>query len=55
MSDNTPIQTSRQIKRTNKSLDNKALGNCVETLGLAKNQHQIFTYADHIVAHLCSK
>jgi (2Fe-2S) ferredoxin len=55
MSNNTVIQCSRKIPKTTKSLDNKALHNCVETLGLAKIQRHIFICADQTVANCCSK
>ncbi|OUL37539.1 ferredoxin [Nostoc sp. T09] len=55
MSNNTVIQCSRKIPKTTKSLDNKALRNCVETLGLAKIQRHIFICADQTVANFCSK
>jgi hypothetical protein len=55
MSNNTVIQCSRKIPNTTKYLDNKALRNCVETLGLAKIQRHIFLCADQTVANCCSK
>ena len=55
MSNNTVIQCSRKIPKTTKSLDNKALRNCVETLGLAKIQRHNFLCADQSVGNCCSK
>lgn len=55
MSNNTVIQRSRKIPKTAKSLDNKALRNCVEILGLAQIQRHIFICADQTVANCCSK
>ncbi|MEH2250812.1 (2Fe-2S) ferredoxin domain-containing protein [Nostoc sp.] len=49
------IQSSHQIPKTTKSLEHKALSNCVETLGLAKIQRHIFICADQTIAHCCSK
>lgn len=55
MSDNTVIQNSHPIPNTTKSLERKALSNCVETLGLAKIQQHIFGCSDQTVANCCSK
>ncbi|MCC5646292.1 hypothetical protein LC607_25870 [Nostoc sp. CHAB 5824] len=41
MSNSTVIQSSHQISKASKSLEHKALSNCVETLGLAKIQRHI--------------
>jgi hypothetical protein len=55
MSNNTVIQSSRQIPKTTKSLDKKALHNYVETIGIAKIHRHIFICADQTVANCCSK
>ncbi|MBW4614268.1 MAG: ferredoxin [Desmonostoc vinosum HA7617-LM4] len=55
MSNNTVIQKSHPIPKTTKSLERKALSNCVEALGLAKIQRHIFICADQTVANCCSK
>ncbi len=55
MSNNTVIQCSRKIPKTTKYLDNKALGNCVETLGFAKIQRHILIWVSQTVANCCSK
>ncbi|MDZ7958897.1 MAG: hypothetical protein RMY34_13610 [Aulosira sp. DedQUE10] len=55
MSNNTVIQCSSKIPKTTKYLDKKALGNCVETLELAKIQRHIFICVDQTVANCCSK
>lgn len=49
------IQSSHQIPKAAKSLEHKALSNCVETLGLAKIQQHIFICADQTIASCCSK
>ncbi len=43
MSNNTVIQSSHQIPKTTKSLNDKPLSNCVETLGLAKIQRHFLS------------
>jgi len=55
MSNNPVIQSSHLIPKSTKSLEHKALSNCVETLGLAKTQLHIFICADQTVANCCSK
>ncbi|WP_229451593.1 hypothetical protein [Nostoc sp. CHAB 5715] len=55
MSKITVIQSSHQIPKTTKSLEHKALSNCIETLRLAKIQRHIFICADQTIAHCCSK
>lgn len=55
MSNNTVIQSSHPIPKTTKSLERKALSNCVESLGLAKIQRHIFICSDQTVANCCSK
>ncbi|BAY12607.1 (2Fe-2S) ferredoxin domain-containing protein [Calothrix sp. NIES-2098] len=55
MSNNTVIQCSRKIPKTTKFLDNKPVRNCVETLGLAQIQRQIFLCVSQTVANCCSK
>ena len=55
MSNNTVIQCSRKIPKPARFLGNKALRNCVETLGLAKIQRHIFNCAEQITAKYCSK
>lgn len=55
MSDNTVSQSSLQIPKPTKPPANKALGNSLETLGLAKIQRHLFTYADQPVSQCCSK
>jgi len=55
MSNNTVIQSSYQIPKTTKSVEHKALSNCVESLGLAKIQRHIFICADQTIANCCSK
>ncbi|WP_223280153.1 (2Fe-2S) ferredoxin domain-containing protein [Nostoc sp. PA-18-2419] len=55
MSNNKVIQTSYQIPKTTKSLEYKALSNCVKSLGLAKIQPHIFICADQTIANCCSK
>ncbi|MEH2069640.1 MAG: hypothetical protein V7K47_16015 [Nostoc sp.] len=55
MSNNKVIQTSHQIPKTTKSLEYKALSNCVESLGLAKIQPHIFICGDRTIANCCSK
>ncbi|MBD2414377.1 ferredoxin [Nostoc calcicola FACHB-3891] len=49
------IQKSHQIPKTTKSLEHKALSNCVESLGLAKIQRHIFICADQTTPNCCSK
>lgn len=49
------IQSSHQTPEATKSLEYKALSNCVETLGLAKIQRHIFICADQTIANCCSK
>ncbi|MFS0515510.1 (2Fe-2S) ferredoxin domain-containing protein [Nostoc sp. UIC 10607] len=49
------IQSSHQIPKATKSLEHKALSNCVEILGLAKIQRHIFICADQTIANCCSK
>ncbi|TVP60192.1 MAG: hypothetical protein EA343_18125 [Nodularia sp. (in: Bacteria)] len=55
MSNITVIQCRRQIPKTTQSLDEQALSNCVETLGLAEMQRHIFIFADETVANFCAK
>ncbi|MEH2077080.1 MAG: ferredoxin [Nostoc sp.] len=55
MSNNTVIQPSHQIPKSTKSLEDKPLSNCVESLGLAKIQRHIFICADQTIANCCSK
>ncbi|MDB9374106.1 hypothetical protein [Nodularia sphaerocarpa] len=55
MSKITVIQCRRQIPKITQPLDDKALSNCVETLGLAKIQRHIFIGADETVANFCAK
>jgi (2Fe-2S) ferredoxin len=55
MSNNTVIQCSRKIPKTTKSLDNKPLRNCLETLGFAKIPRHYFGCADQSVANSCSQ
>ncbi len=55
MSKITVIQCRRQIPKITQPLDDKALSNCVETLGLAKIQRHILIFADETVANLCAK
>ncbi len=55
MSNNRVIQSSHQIPKITKSLKHKTLSNCVESLGIAKNQRHIFICADQIIANCCSK
>ena len=51
MSNNTVIQSNHQIPKATKSLEHKALSNCVESLGLAKTQRHIFIDADQTIAN----
>ncbi|MBE9200892.1 MULTISPECIES: hypothetical protein [unclassified Nodularia (in: cyanobacteria)] len=55
MSNITVIQCRSQIPKITQSLEDKALSNCVETLGLAKIQRHIFICADETVANFCAK
>lgn len=55
MSNNRVIQSSHQIPKITKSLERMPLSNCVESLGVAKNQRHIFISADQIIANCCSK
>jgi len=55
MSNNTVIQCSRQIPKTTKSLNDKALSNCVGTLGSAKIQRVVFICPDQISTSCCLK
>ncbi len=55
MSNNTVIQCSRQISKTPKSLNDKALSNCVETLGIAKIQRLAFICPDQTFTNNCLK
>ncbi|MDZ8184756.1 MAG: (2Fe-2S) ferredoxin domain-containing protein [Nostoc sp. ChiSLP02] len=55
MSNNKVIQKSHQIPKTTKSLENKALSNCVESLGVRKIQQHIFICADQTTPSSCSK
>jgi (2Fe-2S) ferredoxin len=55
MSDNTVIQCSHKIPKPTKFLDNKALRNCLETLGIAKVQRHISLCPDQTVTNCCSK
>ncbi|MEH2281179.1 MAG: (2Fe-2S) ferredoxin domain-containing protein [Nostoc sp.] len=55
MSNNRVIQSSHQIPKTTKSVEHKALSNCVESLGFAKIQRHIFLCADQTIVNCCSK
>ncbi|MEA5516140.1 hypothetical protein [Nodularia sp. UHCC 0506] len=55
MSNITVIQCCRQIPKATQSLNDKALSNCVETLGMAEIQRQILICADETVANFCAK
>ncbi|HYW21717.1 MAG TPA: hypothetical protein VE956_20910 [Nodularia sp. (in: cyanobacteria)] len=55
MSKITVIQCRDQIPKTTQPLDDKALSNCLETLGLAKIQRHILIFADETVANFCAK
>ncbi|MDP5338269.1 MAG: hypothetical protein NWQ28_06800 [Nodularia sp. (in: cyanobacteria)] len=55
MSNITVIQCRRQIPKITQLLDDKALSNCVETLGLAKIQRHILIFADETIANFCAK
>ncbi|MDZ8079810.1 MAG: hypothetical protein RMY36_027640 [Nostoc sp. SerVER01] len=55
MSNNKVIQKSHQIPKTTKSVEHKALSNCVESLGLAKIQQHIFICAEQTTPDSCSK
>ncbi|WP_242057850.1 MULTISPECIES: hypothetical protein [Nostoc] len=55
MSNNKVIQKSYQIPKTTKPLEHKALSNCVESLGVAKIQQNVFICADQTSHNYCSK
>ncbi len=55
MSQNRVIQSSLEIRKTTKPQENKALSNCIETLGLTKIQRHDFICADQTVPKYCSK